>query len=90
MSTKNFPLIFFVGLIIISQLACNFGASQATPDPFATLNGLYTAAARTLEAGGTPAASTSTPGLPQPTAGGTSAAATVLPASQTPGSRFPM
>ena len=84
MSTKNFPLIFFVGLIIISQLACNFGASQATPDPFATLNGLYTAAARTLEAGGTPAALTSTPGLPQPTASGTSAAATVLPASQTP------
>ena len=78
MSTKNIPLILFVALIIISQLACNISASSATPDTFATLNGLYTASAQTLEAGLTPLSFTSTPGLPLPTA-----SATTLPISQT-------
>ena len=79
MFTKRFPIILFVVFIIITQLACNLSASTATPDTFATLNGLYTAAAQTLEAGGTPIGFTSTPGLPLPTA-----SATNMPISQTP------
>jgi hypothetical protein len=86
MSTKNVSIILFFALIIISQLACNISAgSSATPDTFATLNGLYTASAQTLEAGGTPIGFTSTPGLPLPTAtGASSATAANLPISQTP------
>jgi hypothetical protein len=79
MFTKKFPIILLVVLIIITQLACNLSTSQATPDTFATLNGLYTASALTLEAGGTPIGFTPTPGLPLPTA-----SATNLPISQTP------
>ena len=85
MSTKKSPTILFVVLIIITQLACNISSNSATPDTFATLNGLYTASARTLEVGITPAGFTSTPGLPLPTAGGTTApSATSAPISQTP------
>ncbi len=79
MFTKKFPIILFVVLIIITQLACNLSANPATPDTFATLNGLYTASALTLEAGSTPIGFTPTPGLPLPTA-----SATNLPISQTP------
>jgi hypothetical protein len=79
MFTKRFPFILFVVFIIITQLACNLSASSATPDTFATLNGLYTAAALTLEAGGTPISFTPTPGLPLPTA-----SVTNMPISQTP------
>jgi hypothetical protein len=84
MSAKKFPILLFVVFIVISQLACNISASSATPDTFATLNGLYTASALTLEAAGTPTGLTSTPGLPPPTATGESASATNLPISQTP------
>ena len=86
MSTKNVPIILFFALIIISQLACNLSAvSSATPDTFATLNGLYTASAQTLEAGKTPTSSSSTPGLPLPTAtGAPSATAANLPIPPTP------
>ena len=84
MSSKKFPILLFVVFIISSQLACNISASPATPDTFATLNGLYTASALTLEAAGTPTGFTSTPGLPPPTTTGASASATNLPISQTP------
>ena len=79
MSAKNYPILLFVVFIIISQLACNLFASPATPNTFATLNGLYTASAQTLEAKITPTGFTPTPGLPQPTA-----SATNLPILQTP------
>ena len=52
------------------QLACNVPSGSQTPDTFATLNGLYTASAQTLEAAGTPTGLTVTPGLPLPTATG--------------------
>ena len=84
MPTKKLPTIFFVTLLIITQLACNISANSATPDTFATLNNLYTAAALTLEAGGTPTGFTPTPGLPLPTANDTTPSATPLPISQTP------
>jgi len=83
MSKKNLialPVIF----LIITQLACNIAASTSTPDTFATLNGLYTAAAQTQSVGGTPTGSTVTPGLPAPTATGATAATTNRPVSQTP------
>lgn len=83
MFTKKSPGILFVALIIVTQLACNLGASPATPDTFATLNGLYTASAQTLEAGTTPSAPTSTPGLPPPTVSGTPATVVSTPISQT-------
>jgi len=83
MFTKKFPGILFIALMIVSQLACNLGANPATPDTFATLNGLYTASAQTLEAGMTPNASTSTPGLPPPTVSGTPATALNTPIPQT-------
>jgi len=83
MFTKKSPGILFVTLMIVSQLACNLGANPATPDTFATLNGLYTASAQTLEAGMTPNAPTSTPGLPPPTVSGTPATALNTPIPQT-------
>jgi hypothetical protein len=82
--SKKYPIIPLVIFMIISQLACNIAASTATPDTFATLNGLYTAAAQTQGAGGTPTGFTATPGLPMPTAtGASSASATNRPISQT-------
>lgn len=86
MSTKKSPTILFVLLIIITQLACNISSNSATPDTFATLNGLYTASALTVEAahGTPPAGFTPTPGLPQPTANGTAPSATTMPVLQTP------
>ncbi len=68
------------------NLACNFSASSATPDTFATLNGLYTASAQTLEAAGTQTGFTATPGLPLPTTTLSGAVpATNTPIPQAPG-----
>ena len=84
MSIKRSPIVLFIVSIIVTQLACNISAATATPDTFATLNQLYTAAAQTAEVGGTPISFTPTPGQPPPTAAGASAPATNLPVSQTP------
>ena len=85
MSTKIYPVLSIVLLIIITQLACNLSTRHTTPDTFATLNNLYTASALTLEAKGTlPEGFTSTPGLPLPTTSGTAPSATAAPISQTP------
>lgn len=90
MFTKKSPLILFVVFMTIVQLACNVPSNSATPNPFATLNGLYTASALTLEAAGTPTGFTATPGLPQPTAtldGTVSATNTLIPTVPVPISR---
>jgi len=84
MPTKKLPIILFAAVTIIAQLACNISANPTTPDTFATLNGLYTASALTLEAGDTPTGSTVTPGLPLPTVSETPASATNTPILQTP------
>ncbi|MBM4426051.1 MAG: hypothetical protein FJ031_02300 [Chloroflexi bacterium] len=62
MSRRFSPIALSLAFLLVAQLACNLPSGQATPDPFATLNGLYTASAQTLEAAGT-----ATPGLPLPT-----------------------
>lgn len=63
MPRKFSPFIVLLIMLLTVQLACNLpAADNATPDPFATLNGLYTASAQTQAAAGT-----ATPGLPQPT-----------------------
>jgi len=62
MSRKFSPLFILIIVLLVVQLACNLPSNSGTPDPFATLNGLYTASALTQAAVGT-----STPGLPQPT-----------------------
>lgn len=67
MFTKKSSLILSITAVMIVQLACNIQADSATPDTFATLNGLYTASAQTLEAVGTQTGFTATPGLPLPT-----------------------
>ncbi len=67
MQNKKVSLFIFAALLLIVQLACNVPANSATPDTFATLNGLYTASALTVEAVGTQTGFTVTPGLPQPT-----------------------
>jgi hypothetical protein len=67
---KSFPA-FFLALMILVQLACNVPSNSATPDTFATLNGLYTASALTQEAAGIQTGLTATPGLPLPTTNGT-------------------
>ncbi len=68
MHTKQAPLILFISFMMIAQLACNALANSTTPDAFATLNGLYTASAQTLEARSPQPNLTVTPGLPPPTA----------------------
>lgn len=68
--------------MLLAQLACNAPSGAATPDTFATLNGLYTASVQTQQAGGTQTAFTATPGLPLPTATTTNAPVTV-PAANT-------
>ena len=81
---------FLVAVIVlwIAQLACNLPSGAETPDTFATLNGLYTASAQTLEAAGTQSGLTATPGLPLPTVtvagspSATNAPSTQLPAPQ--------
>lgn len=67
MFTKKSSLILFIAFITIVQLACNVPSNSATPDTFATLNGLYTASAQTLEAVSTQSIFSATPGLPLPT-----------------------
>ncbi|HND49479.1 MAG TPA: NBR1-Ig-like domain-containing protein, partial [Anaerolineales bacterium] len=62
MSKKYSPFILLLIVLLTVQLACNLPSNSATPDPFATLNGLYTASAQTQAVSGSP-----TPGLPQPT-----------------------
>ena len=82
MSRKNVSFICALVVLLIVQLACNLPSNSATPDTFATLNGLYTASALTVEA---QSGSTATPGLPLPTvtiAG--SATATNPPSSGSP------
>src|SRR5512142_2240252 len=45
-------------ILLLVGLACNIGApAPSTPDPFATLNALYTAAVQTEQASGSPVAS---------------------------------
>lgn len=73
------PIIFSIAILLIVQLACNVPSNSSTPDTFATLNGLYTASALTLQAGGT-----ATPGLPFPTATIGTAQATTAVAVQSP------
>ncbi len=68
MLSKKSTLLLSIIVILIAQLACNIPGNTATPDTFATLNGLYTASAQTIEAGLTPNSLTATPGLPLPTA----------------------
>ena len=55
---KSLAKIPWLVLLVLLTLACNLGA-QATPDAFATLNPLYTAAAQTLDAMSTQADATS-------------------------------
>jgi len=66
MFSKRFSILLSVAILWIAQMACNLPAGGATPDTFATLNGLYTSSAQTLQASGV----TATPGLPLPTAAG--------------------
>ncbi len=90
MSPKKSTLILSVVVLIIAQLACNMGSGSATPDTFATLNGLYTASAQTLEAAGTQSGFTATPGLPLPTTtviGAASATNTPISQASAPVSR---
>jgi hypothetical protein len=54
--------------LLLGQLACGLLARQPVPDTVATLNGLYTASALTVQAQVTLAGVTPTPGLPLPTA----------------------
>jgi hypothetical protein len=67
---KPFLTLFII--IIMVQLACNAPSGAATPDTFATLNGLYTASVLTQQAAGTQPALSATPGLPLPTTTNTS------------------
>lgn len=77
MLSRTSTTILSIVVVLIAQLACNVPGNSATPDTFATLNGLYTASALTLETGGSPNSLTATPGLPLPTATiGTSLTAT--------------
>ena len=86
MSPQKATTILSVVIVLIAQLACNISAGSATPDTFATLNGLYTASAQTLEAAGTQTGFTATPGLPLPTTTLSGfATATNTPIPQAPG-----
>lgn len=85
MKQRFSPFILAVIVVWAAQLACNLPSGSETPDTFATLNGLYTASAQTLEAAGTQSGGTATPGLPLPTvtiAG--SPSATNAPSTQVP------
>ena len=90
MLSKKSTIILSIVITLLSQLACNFSAGSATPDTFATLNGLYTASAQTLEAVGTQTGFTATPGLPLPTttlSGSIPATNTPIPQAPVPVSR---
>ena len=85
MSPKKSTVLLSIAIVLAVQLACNVPGSSPTPDTFATLNGLYTASAQTLEAAGTQTGFTATPGLPLPTATvGGSLSATNTPTSGGP------
>jgi hypothetical protein len=84
MSSQKSTFILAFVILLLAQLACNIPLNSATPDTFATLNGLYTASAQTLEAVGTQPGFTATPGLPLPTAAvSASPSATNTPFPQT-------
>lgn len=85
MLSKKSTIFLALLALLTAQLACNAPNNSATPDTFATLNGLYTASAQTLEAAGTQSGFTVTPGLPQPTA----TTGTPLTATNTPGAGVP-
>ena len=90
MSHKNSTIILSIVIVLLAQLACNIPSNSSTPDPFATLNGLYTASALTLEAVGTQSGFTATPGLPLPTVtlgGSVTATNTPIPQVTVPVSR---
>ncbi len=58
----NLKLLVVPAILMLIALACNMGVpAPGTPDPFATLNVLYTAAAQTSEASGQTATATNTP-----------------------------
>ncbi len=59
----NLKLLVAPLILMMIALACNMGvpAPGGTPDPFATLNVLYTAAAQTSDASGQSATATNTP-----------------------------
>lgn len=67
MLPKRLSIILSIIIVSLVLTACNLPGNPATPDTFATLNGLYTASAQTLEAAGA-LGFTATPGLPLPTA----------------------
>jgi len=83
MRARTHTLPLFLALLLIVQLACNFVSGGGTPDTVATLNGLYTASALTIEA---QTGHTVTPGLPLPTVTGSPfpGYATNTPFSYTP------
>jgi hypothetical protein len=58
----NLKLLVAPLVLMMIALACNMGVpAPGTPDPFATLNVLYTAAAQTSEASGATSTATNTP-----------------------------
>lgn len=90
MLIKKSPIALFIAFLLIAQLACNAQTNSETPDPFATLNGLYTASAQTMAADSTQSGFTVTPGLPLPTATPTTTAAASVSATNTPISTAPV
>lgn len=83
MLAKKSTFFLFIGLLILSQIACNMGANPSTPDTFATLNGLYTASAQTMEAVTVATGGATTPSLP-PAESATPIPPTVTFTAQTP------
>jgi hypothetical protein len=83
MPAKKSTFVLFVGILILSQIACNLGATPSTPDTFATLNGLYTASAQTMEAVTAATGGATTPGLPP------AASETPLPPTAVSTTQFP-
>ena len=80
----NLKLLTIPVLVAVVGIACNIGAAApSTPDPFATLNALYTAAVQTEQASGSPVA-TSTPGASLGTATATNALPTLSYKTNTP------
>ncbi len=87
MQNKKSSLFIVILLLLTVQLACNVPADSGTPDTFATLNGLYTASALTVEAVGTQTGFTVTAGLPLPTLSGVIPTNTLFFASPIPVSK---
>ncbi len=74
-------------VLLLTGLACNFGVpAPGTPDPFATLNALYTAAVQTEQASGSPVATdtSAVPGTPPATTAPTNALPTLIYKTNTP------